>query len=113
MSQIVTSSWGGTRKLPFAFTELGATMLSSILNSDVAIEKSILIIRAFVAVRNLILNSPISEIKELQKEVRELKECFDDVLTVQNDINEDTRMQLELVNEALAKLQTGIRFGLN
>ena len=36
-SQIVISSWGGTRKLPFAFTELGATMLSSVLRSNIAI----------------------------------------------------------------------------
>jgi len=90
---------------PFAFTELGATMLSSILNSEVAIEKSILIIRAFVAVRNLILHPPVNEVKELQNEVRELREYVDDILTVQNDINEDTRIQLELVNEALANLQ--------
>jgi hypothetical protein len=48
MSQFVISSWGGTRKLPFAFTELGATMLSSVLRSDVAIEASILVVRAFV-----------------------------------------------------------------
>ena len=52
---------------PFAFTELGATMLSSILNSDVAIEKSILIIRAFVAVRNLILNPSRKRTKRTAK----------------------------------------------
>ena len=90
---------------PFAFTELGATMLSSVLKSDVAIEKSILIIRAFVAVRNFLLHPTVNELKELKKEVREVREYVDDVLTIQNDINEDTRVQLELVNEALAKLQ--------
>jgi hypothetical protein len=41
-SQIATSSWGGTRKLPFAFTELGATMISSVLRSYVAVEASII-----------------------------------------------------------------------
>jgi len=104
-SQFVTSSWGGKRYLPYAFTELGATMLSSVLNSEVAIEKSILIVRAFVAVRNLILNPPVNEVKELQNEVRELREYVEDAFTVQNDINENTRVQLELVNEALANLQ--------
>jgi len=105
-SQIVTSSWGGKRYLPCAFTELGATMLSSVLNSEVAIEKSILIVRAFVAVRNLILHPPVNELKELQNEVRELKEYVEDVLSIQNDINEDTRIQLDFVNEALANLQS-------
>jgi hypothetical protein len=52
-SQIVTSSWGGSRYQPFAFTELGVAMLSSVLNSDVAIEKNRNIMRAFVAVRHL------------------------------------------------------------
>ncbi|MBQ8656225.1 MAG: ORF6N domain-containing protein [Prevotella sp.] len=37
-SQIVISSWGGTRKLPFAFTELGVAMLSSVLHSRIAID---------------------------------------------------------------------------
>ncbi len=47
-SQFVTSSWGGTRKLPFAFTEHGVTMLSSVLRSDKAIEINIQIVRAFI-----------------------------------------------------------------
>jgi hypothetical protein len=46
-SQFVTSSWGGSRYLPFAFTEQGVAMLSSILNSDKAIEMNISIVRAF------------------------------------------------------------------
>ena len=50
-SQFVISSWGGTRKLPFAFTEQGLAMLSGVLNSDIAIQVNINIMRAFVAVR--------------------------------------------------------------
>ena len=106
MSQFVISRWGGTRKLPFAFTELGATMISSVLRSDVAIEASILVVRAFVAVRNLVLNPPVDEVKELKKEVQQLKESIEGFFNDQNDINEDTRTQLELINEALAGLQT-------
>jgi len=105
MSQIVISSWGGTRKLPYAFTEHGATMLSSVLRSNVAIDASVLVVRAFVAVRQLVLNPPSDRITELEKQVIELKEYFEDVFTDQNDINEDTRMQLELLNESLAALQ--------
>ena len=104
--QIATSSWGGRRYFPYAFTELGATMLSTVLRSDVAIEKSILIVRAFVAVRQLILNPPVNEVKELQNEVRELKQYIEGVFADYNDINEDTRLQLELINETLAELQT-------
>ena len=104
--QIETSSWGGRRYLPYAFTELGATMLSTVLRSDVAIETSILIVRAFVAVRQLILSPPVNEIKELQNKMIELKQYIEDIFTDYNDINEDTRLQLELINETLAKLQT-------
>jgi len=90
---------------PFAFTEHGVTMLSTVLRSDVAIDASILVVRAFVAVRQLILNPPINETKKLQKEVRELKQYVEEIFTNQNDINEDTRIQLELINETLAELQ--------
>lgn len=54
-SQIVTSSWGGTRKLPFAFTEHGVTMLASVLRSEKAIEINIQIVRAFIALRQFAL----------------------------------------------------------
>ncbi len=50
-SQIVTSSWGGSRKLPFAFTEHGVTMLAGILRSEKAIHINIMIVLAFIADR--------------------------------------------------------------
>lgn len=53
MSQIVISSWGGTRKLPYAFTEHGVTMLASVLRSERAIEINIQIVRVFIALRPL------------------------------------------------------------
>ncbi|MFZ4725519.1 MAG: ORF6N domain-containing protein [Paludibacter sp.] len=55
MSQIVISSWGGLRKLPYAFTEHGVTMLASILRSDKAIEVNIQIVRAFIALRQFVI----------------------------------------------------------
>jgi len=91
--------------LPFAFTELGVAMLSSVLNSDTAIRINRGIMRAFVAVRHLLLNQPTDETKELKNEVKELKQYIEEVFTDQNDINEDTRAQLELINETLAELQ--------
>ena len=53
-SQIVISSWGGRRKPPFAFSEQGVAMLSSVLNSDTAIEVNIQIIRVFTRMREML-----------------------------------------------------------
>ena len=86
-------------------------MLSSILNSDIAIEVNIAIMRTFVAVRRLVASpalpdtSPAERIDKLEHDVQELKEYMEEVFTDQNDINEDTRTQLELINQALAGLQ--------
>jgi hypothetical protein len=53
-SQNVTSSWGGRRKLPFAFTEHGVLMLSSVLNSQRAIQVNIQIMRIYTKLRNVL-----------------------------------------------------------
>jgi len=89
-SQFVTSSWGGTRKLPFAFTEHGVTMLSSVLRSDKSVEINIQIVRAFIALRQYALgyaelnqklenfmietNMQFSDIYQALTEMAELKE---------------------------------------
>ena len=99
------SSWGGTRKLPFAFTEQGLAMLSGVLNSDIAIQVNINIMRAFVAVRQMLVNPPVDRLGNIEKEVKELKEYIEEVFADYNDINDDTRMQLELINQTLAELQ--------
>ena len=102
-SQFVTSNQrGGTRYMPYVFTEQGVAMLSSILNSEVAIEVNINIMRAFVFVRQLVLNPPTDS---LELRMKNIEECLNDILTDQNDINEDTRLQIELINETLAELQ--------
>ena len=90
---------------PFAFTELGVAMLSSVLNSKTAIEINRGIMRAFVAVRKMVLTPPTDRISLLQQEMKELKEYLEDVFADYNDINDDTRMQLELINQTLAQLQ--------
>ena len=54
-SQIATSSWGGRRKLPFAFTEHGVLMLSSVLNSNRAIRVNIQIMRIYTRIRQMML----------------------------------------------------------
>ena len=91
--------------MPYAFTELGVSMLSSVLNSDLAIEVNINIMRAFVAVRQLLLSPSTNPVQELQNEVKELKEYIEEVFADYNDINDDTRTQLELINQTLAELQ--------
>lgn len=53
-SQIATSSWGGRRKLPYVFTEHGVLMLSSVLNSDLAIKVNIQIVRVYTKIRNML-----------------------------------------------------------
>lgn len=53
-SQSVTSSWGGRRYLPLAFTEHGVAMLSSVLHSKRAVQMNILIVRAFIRMRDML-----------------------------------------------------------
>jgi hypothetical protein len=67
-SQIATSSWGGARKLPFVFTEHGVLMLSSILNSNRAIEVNIQIMRIFSKIRKVLADT--SEVRILIDELR-------------------------------------------
>ena len=106
-SQIVISSWGGVRKNPLAFTEQGVAMLSSVLKSEIAIQVNIM--RAFVSVRKMLNQPPADSFAVLEKRVAKLEQYMDEVIGDFNDINEDTRMQLELINESLAELQTGNR----
>ena len=80
-SQFATSSWGGTRKMPFAFTELGIAMLSSVLNSEKAIDVNIDIMRAFVAIRQYILG--YAELKrELENFMKTTNMQFNDIYKV-------------------------------
>jgi len=71
-SQFVTSSWGGQRYPPFAFTEQGVAMLSGILNSPRAIETNIAIMRTFVAVRKLMESN-----QDLATKIRQLERKYD------------------------------------
>jgi len=108
-SQFVTLNNGrgsNFKYLPFAFTELGVAMLSSVLKTDTAIEINRGIMRAFVAIRQIISTPPVDKVAELQNELKELKEYIEEVFADYNDINEDTRIQLELINKTLAELQT-------
>lgn len=78
-SQFVTSNRGGLRYMPFAFTEQGIAMLSSVLNSDKAIEVNISIIRAFVTFRQFSLTY-----NELKDRIVEIESQFPDIYKALN-----------------------------
>lgn len=70
-SQFATSSWGGTRKLPYVFTEQGVAMLSSVLNSETAIQVNIQIIRVFTKMKQAILDNKeiLARIDKIEKKL--------------------------------------------
>ncbi len=67
-SQFATSSWGGIRKLPYVFTEHGVLMLSSVLNSEKAIQTNIQIMRIFTKIRQM-----LADTSELRLDVETIK----------------------------------------
>lgn len=79
-SQFVTSSWGGTRKLPYVFTEQGVAMLSGILNSDRAIAVNIQIMRIFSKIRQMLFDNT-----ELRLDIEKIKKKLD---------NQDKNMEI-------------------
>ncbi|OGW59656.1 MAG: DNA-binding protein [Nitrospirae bacterium RIFCSPHIGHO2_02_FULL_42_12] len=86
-SQFVTSSWGGRRYVPYAFTEQGVAMLSSVLNSDRAVDVNIQIMRTFVKLREMIASH-----KDLAKRLDELEKKYD--------------VQFKMVFDAIRQLMT-------
>ena len=111
ISQIATSKpverRGGTQKRPYAFTENGVAMLSSVLRSPLAIQVNIGIMRAFTEFRKVATSLPntTTDVAQLRKDFEELKLDIEDILHDQNDINESTRLQLEAIDAAILELQ--------
>ena len=91
-----------TKFLPHAFTEPGLAMLSGVLNSDIAIDVNISIMRAFVSLRRVSAVVRKGDLIEMRKDILTY---IDDILADQNDINESTRAQLDAISTALAELQ--------
>jgi hypothetical protein len=111
---VISSGHGGQRHMPYAFTEHGVVMLASLLRSDIAIKMSVQITRAFVAMRQALgaLAATEAKIELLNEKIERLNLYIEEVMHDQNDINElqrtvneETSMQLELINESLAALQ--------
>ena len=105
-SQIVISSWGGIRKMPYAFTEQGVAMLSGLLNSDVAINANIAIMRAFVAMRNYIMTTTTvtAELSEIRARLALLEQTGKDNAEAVSDLSEDMRQELDNIYQAIAAL---------
>lgn len=98
-SQIATSSWGGSRKPPCAFTEHGALMAAAVLNSPRAVEMSLYVVRAFIRLREM-----LSSHRELAQKLAEL-ERKTEALALKHDILEHAaRTQLKQLFDAIREL---------
>ncbi len=89
-SQIGTSRWGGTRYMPMAFTEQGIAMLSSVLNSKIAIEVNIRIIRVFTKMRKYALTNReiLIQITKLEKETKTNSKDIENIFVVLKELIE-------------------------
>ena len=106
-SQIATSNErGGRRHMPFAFTEQGVAMLSSVLKSDRAIIINRSIIRAFVAMRNYIMSTKTisAELEAIKAKLELLERNDEDNLEAINDLSEDVRKEIDTIYQAIAAL---------
>ena len=79
-SQSATSSWGGRRKLPLAFTEHGAIMAATVLNTPRAVEVSVYVVRAFVQLRDLLTGN-----KDLARRLKDLERRLERKLAVHDE----------------------------
>ena len=110
-SQIVISNErGGRRYMPFAFTEQGVAMLSSVLRSETAIQVNIAIMRAFVAMRNYITTTTqiTAELSEIRAKLALLERADEDNAEAVNDLSEDMRKELDNIYQAIAALSINV-----
>lgn len=116
-SQIGTPLYNFSAFTPFAFTEQGVAMLSSVLRNEVAVKVNISIMGAFVAVRQYILSSNVQskEIDELRQRIKELEiqgvktlkvieNLGEEMLGSINDVSEDIRNEIDSIYLALTEL---------
>lgn len=104
-SQFATSSWGGSRKLPYAFTEQGVAMLSSVLKSQTAVEVNIQIMRAFVAMRHFLQNNA-----QIFAEINTIKNQLLDTNIHQKETDKKVEELFNLIDKYNIKDTQGIFF---
>jgi hypothetical protein len=104
--QFGTPKYNFSAYSPFAFTEQGVAMLSSVLKSETAVKVNISIIRAFVQMRQFILQNKeiLQSIDELRQRVKQLELSGEETLTSMNDLSEDTRREMDDIYIALAEM---------
>lgn len=92
--------------MPFAFTEHGVIMLASLLRSDIAVQMSIRITRAFVAMRNYVMSTQqlSAELEALKAKLELLERNDEENLLAINDLSEDVRKEIDSIYQALAAL---------
>ena len=116
ISQSVTSSLSKRKKTspPFAFTEHGAVMLASVLHSPSAVQMSVMVTRAFIAMRQAIATmlSVDLKVEQISHKVDQLHAYVEEILHDQNDINDqqeqtnqELAIQIEAINDALDQLR--------
>lgn len=105
-SQIATSSWGGIRYQPFAFTELGVAMLSSVLRSNTAILVNRAIMKAFVAMRNYLTQASqhSAELAEMRSRLQLIEHEVRENLKAMNDMSKDIGKDIDAIYEAIGAL---------
>lgn len=99
-SQFATSSWGGRRTLPYVFTEHGVLMLSSVLNSDLAIKVNIRIMRVYTKIRNMLSTHKdlLLKFEELEAKLSNHDDQFLLIFEYLKQFEETKQQQLEQVN---------------
>jgi len=101
-SQFVISSWGGRRTLPYAFTEQGVAMLSSILRSEQAIKVNIMIMRTFVKLRKIIFSNKklAQKIESMENKYdRQFLIIFDAIQRLMKPLNDSSRKQIGFITD--------------
>ena len=108
---VISNDRGGRRYMPYAFTEHGTIMLASLLRSDIAVQASIKITRAFVAMRNYIMSTRHieAELSELRAKLKLLEHSDEENLEAINDLSEDMRSELSAIYEAIAALSVKVQ----
>ena len=106
-SQIATSKEkGGRRHMPFAFTEQGVAMLSSVLKSERAILVNRSIIRTFVSIRKYIMSTTMitAELEAIKAKLQLMELNDEENLEAINDLSEDMRKEIDTIYQAIAAL---------
>jgi len=95
---------------PFAFTEHGVVMLATLLRSEIAIDISVKITRAFIAMRNYIMSTSYmeAELSELRAKLELLERNDEDNLEAINDLSEDVRSEIDAIYQAIAALSVKV-----